>query len=248
MKPYLILFLVVLSVISCDRATVIPQPEIFGLWRYTSGISTDHEDLFPAGYLQISSDYTFSGYDSNQSFEGSITENKNTGSVEFNFTDENHLGSTPWATSFISKLRSANFSEYSETSLIFQQDSGEALVFERVSTCLPAINDRSKYQDATSDPFQILELHQISNCLEIVVSYAGGCKEVDFVLVGSGDYAESYPPQLQVRLLLDDQDDCEAQIIEFYYFDVTELQYPDTKELIFHLDGFDLPFKFQYDL
>ena len=52
------------------------------------------------------------------------------------------------------------------------------------------------------------------DCLEISVSYSGGCQENKFEVVTDGTIIETEPPLIKLGLIHDDTDDCEAYITE----------------------------------
>lgn len=90
--------------------------------------------------------------------------------------------------------------------------------------CEAVIRDSERYQNDLSDEFQLIEAKLEGNCLLISVSYGGGCAEVDFSLVAIEGETFSIPPQIPMRLILDDHDNCEALITEELQFDVRPLQ------------------------
>ena len=101
--------------------------------------------------------------------------------------------------------------------------------------CELAFNDKAIFQNATSDEYKLLEVELKESCLEVSILYSGGCGEVSFQLVGSGSYAYTNPPSLDIRLLFDDEDFCKAELREKFYFDLSDLHL--DKSLIINLEG-----------
>ena len=246
MKSCIYLTIICLSVLSCHKTSLDPQPELVGLWRYASGIVEEHHHLFPEAYVRFDQSDHLTGKDSESEFTGRFQAEALDQSLRITEWINTDTAESKWSLEFKQVLESVDHYNITDQTLVLGNSTGQSLVFEHVENCKAARNNKSRYSNGRSDPFQILEMHQIEDCLEIVASYAGGCKAVTFELVGSGDYAESYPPQLNIRLLLEDDDDCEAQIIEFIHFDVKEIRYPGLDVLIFRLDGFDQFFRYEF--
>lgn len=87
--------------------------------------------------------------------------------------------------------------------------------------CEEALLNTNRYANDESDDFQFHRVELNGDCLEIEVSYGGGCGEVDFDLVFSRAVGFSLPPYTTARLILDDDDNCEALLRETFQFDLT---------------------------
>jgi len=87
------------------------------------------------------------------------------------------------------------------------------------------IIDASQYQTATSDAASIDSLEITGNCLSITFS-SGGCdgETWQVKLIDSGSVAESLPPQRSLKLTLENEEVCLAQITKTISFDVHELE------------------------
>ncbi len=109
------------------------------------------------------------------------------------------------------------------------------------------------YQSALKDPFTINKATLKGDLLKIKVSYSGGCKEHDFVLISSG-FMESYP--VQVNLILShnaNNDSCEAWLTEELSFDLSPLKQAyqqgyleDSATIIMHLEGTEDAINYQF--
>jgi len=77
-----------------------------------------------------------------------------------------------------------------------------------------------------SDPFEIQEATITGNKLLLKISYAGGCQEHSFQLIGANQISKSLPPIRSIRLIHDgNQDACKAKIIKDIEIDISELCY-----------------------
>jgi hypothetical protein len=107
------------------------------------------------------------------------------------------------------------------------------------------IIDKNLYDDAHRDPVAINEAKIIQNKLLFNISYGGGCQDHEFLLIGTGEYAESYPVQTQILLSHNSNNDtCLAFFIRFVTFDLTPLKqhyqnvYKEgSATIVLHIDG-----------
>ena len=106
-------------------------------------------------------------------------------------------------------------------------------------SCELAFNDKVLFQNAISDEFKLLEVELNSSCLKTTILYRGGSGEASFQLVGSGSYAYTNPPSLDVRLLFEDEDFCKAELRKKFYFDLSDLHLDES--LIINLEGWEKP-------
>ncbi len=90
--------------------------------------------------------------------------------------------------------------------------------------CEAIDRDNARYQNALSDEFTLASAKIEEDCLLLTVRYGGGCGTVDFDMVAIEGSAFSLPPQIPMRLILDDEDPCEALITDEIAFDLAALQ------------------------
>ena len=77
------------------------------------------------------------------------------------------------------------------------------------------------------------------------ISYGGGCQDHEFLLIGAGVYAESYPVQTQILLSHNSNNDtCLALFTDFLTFDLSPLKQhyrnlysEDSATIILHIEG-----------
>lgn len=102
-----------------------------------------------------------------------------------------------------------------------------------------AVIDRELFS-SESDVFTIKSNELNGDIMSLTVTYSGGCEEHSFELVSNGAYAKSLPPQCRLRLIHDgNNDNCRSLIETKLNFNVKDLQYPGTKELVFFVEGID---------
>ena len=107
------------------------------------------------------------------------------------------------------------------------------------------IIDKDLYNDAYRDPVTINDAKIIQNKLIFNISYGGGCQNHEFLLIGTGDYAESYPVQTQILLSHNSNNDtCLAFFTRLITFDLTPLKQhyqnvynEGSATIVLHIDG-----------
>ena len=109
------------------------------------------------------------------------------------------------------------------------------------SSCGPLAVISDDFDTATSDPFSISAVSLDGQCLAIEIA-AGGCdgKSWEADLLISKLALLSLPPQVGVKLILKDEELCEAAIKRTFYFDMEPLKEIDEK-VIFRIEGWDEP-------
>jgi hypothetical protein len=89
--------------------------------------------------------------------------------------------------------------------------------------CVSVSIDPSAYAGINSDPYILQEALISGDSLKILVEYGGGCGEAAFGLLTDGYFKESYPVQLDLRLILKSMDPCDALVQRSLCFDLAEL-------------------------
>ncbi len=83
----------------------------------------------------------------------------------------------------------------------------------------------SYYENAPRDPVTFNEIVIENDNMMLEVSFGGGCKKHDFLLVSGSSFMESYPVQIAAVLSHDAHNDsCEALIIKELTFDLSPLK------------------------
>lgn len=87
-----------------------------------------------------------------------------------------------------------------------------------------------QYANAPSDQLTINSLAINDNCLKISFSSSGCNGDTwELKLIDSEDVLESYPPQRNLRLSLNNEELCEAYITKELTFDISNLQVDGNK-------------------
>lgn len=100
------------------------------------------------------------------------------------------------------------------------------------------VDQWDRYPD---DPLLIKDARIVGDSLTLLVSYSGGCKPHGFQLLGSNAIMKSQPPQMNIRVAHNSNDDmCEALITEDLTFSLHPLrQWATTGGIILRLRGWE---------
>ena len=104
---------------------------------------------------------------------------------------------------------------------------------------VPGIVDQDQFGNDSSDEFDIVDVMLDGDCLEIEFR-AGGCSGDTWELkfVGSEALDDSFPQQRSVRLILKDEEDCEAIISKIVSFDISDFKVLGG-DVILNLEGYE---------
>ena len=110
------------------------------------------------------------------------------------------------------------------------------------------------YISAPNDSNTISNVELIDDILNMTVSYSGGCEDHEFELIGTNNFMESDPVQINIRLSHNANNDiCKAYLTEELTFDLTplkeawqEVYQQESGTIIINLEGFDEPISFEF--
>src|SRR5690606_7106424 len=108
------------------------------------------------------------------------------------------------------------------------------IIFVEELNCAPYIDFDSNIIDSlANDPVVIQEAFVDGNCLQIKVSYSGGCKEhtLDLVCVQDSVFDNSFTPVFEMSHNANG-DMCEAYFTKELRFDLTPLKQEGKKEFV----------------
>ena len=92
----------------------------------------------------------------------------------------------------------------------------------------------------STDYYTIDSLFIINDCLNIWVSYGGGCGDADFKLYYSERIMTSMPPQTSLLLQLTDDDPCRAIVQQKLFFNISFFSEDAKKDgILLNLAGSD---------
>lgn len=103
---------------------------------------------------------------------------------------------------------------------------------------------------ASSDPIKIDSVQIVGNKMLISVSYAGGCGNHNFNLIGSQQIAKSMPAIRAIKLFHSiDNDNCKKMITRVLHFDISALAYKEERgsEIYLTLDGYNEKLKYTFE-
>ncbi len=99
--------------------------------------------------------------------------------------------------------------------------------------------DNNLFTNAPNDSFDFINVEIIQNCLKLTIEYGGGCGDIELKLISSEMVMESYPPQINIRLSLKDEDDCKANIKKEISFDLTPINKLVNDQVILNIKNWD---------
>ncbi len=94
--------------------------------------------------------------------------------------------------------------------------------------------------DISSDYYSVDTLFINNNCLNIWVSYGGGCGDANFTMYYTDVIDNLEQPSTSLRLQLFDDDDCRAVVQQKLYYNLSFFdEYAEKEGIIFNVVGYD---------
>ncbi len=87
--------------------------------------------------------------------------------------------------------------------------------------CEPITFTDDQFRDIESDYYSLDSLFIDNNCLNIWVSYGGGCGDSEFTLLYNNKVMKSMPPKTNLMLKFTDNDNCRAIVQQKLYYDLS---------------------------
>ncbi len=107
-----------------------------------------------------------------------------------------------------------------------------------VEECESMSYNKSPVGNISSDYYQIDSLFIAHNCLNVWVSYSGGCGDVSFNLFYTDKLQKSTPAKTILRLQLTDNDPCKATVQQKLYYNISFFdEYANIDGITFELAG-----------
>lgn len=109
-------------------------------------------------------------------------------------------------------------------------------------TCGSEIIIDTNYDSTTGDAFTITNITITENCLTATVQYGGGCGDelVSFeFLASTASFPVTIPAMLDTKIIMDDNDDCEALITKDISFDLTALEEEGFNNINIGVEGWN---------
>lgn len=105
---------------------------------------------------------------------------------------------------------------------------------------VPAIEIVENLPKDSGDAYTIRETMVYGSRLSIVLTYGGGCKDHEFQLFTTGAIMKSMPPQMQILLFHDGNDDmCRALVTDTVSFDLKPVKPQGNGSLILRLQDYN---------
>lgn len=96
------------------------------------------------------------------------------------------------------------------------------------------VSDRNYDKAKDESDFSIRGISISGNCMTIAYSYGGGCKDIETELVASENSVQNAMnlPYRELKLSIDDDDNCEALVMAYEEFDISALQNEGNSTII----------------
>lgn len=106
--------------------------------------------------------------------------------------------------------------------------------------------DPVSFQDQQSDDFEFVDVRVFGDSLGVTIRYGGGCGNILTSLIDSGILTDTHPVQRNLRLILEDNDPCEAWLETEISFELINLRVADTNEVALNIAGWPTPILYTY--
>ncbi len=95
-----------------------------------------------------------------------------------------------------------------------------------------------QFSEITSDYYTLDSVFIVNNCLNIWVSYSGGCGDSDFKLFYTNKVIKSKIPKTNILLQLTDNDDCRAIVQQKLFYNLSFFEeYAEGEGITIQLSG-----------
>ncbi len=126
------------------------------------------------------------------------------------------------------------------------KSSQKKAVDNSVETCEAISFTELSYTELETDYYQVDSVFIIDNCLNIWVSYSGGCGDSEFNLYFNNLIMESMPPKANLLLQFKDEDNCRAVVQQKLYYDISFFEeYASNEGINIRLAGIGKPVLFK---
>jgi hypothetical protein len=132
--------------------------------------------------------------------------------------------------------------------LLFFSNCGDKDLPAPYSCGDPMIID-TDYITTLSDGFTYIDVEITDNCFTATIQYAGGCGDdlVGFQLLASTQsFPLTVPALLDIKLIFDDNDDCEALVTISIDFDLSPLQDANYNNLNVSVEDWGAALQYSY--
>lgn len=113
--------------------------------------------------------------------------------------------------------------------------------------CGPFVSITEGFNSVTPDSHTISKAAILGHCLEIEIT-SSGCDGESWIanMIASPLVAESYPPQVSLKVAFDNDEVCDAVVSQTYFYDLQTLNSISDK-MYLHIEGLDEPLLYLVD-
>ncbi|WP_262246183.1 hypothetical protein [Parapedobacter soli] len=112
--------------------------------------------------------------------------------------------------------------------------------------CKSITFDESLFLSGQGDEFDFAKVSIIDDCLHIVIRYGGGCGSIVTSLVDSNEDGNPKLLERNLKLILKDNDPCEASITKKVSFDLKNIQVTGKNEIRLNIMGWPTAILYNY--
>lgn len=105
---------------------------------------------------------------------------------------------------------------------------------------------KSDLKDVRKDQFRLLGVNLEGDCLQLKVSYSGGCEGADFQLFYQTTVNKKPPPSIVAILGFTDNDHCRSLVEKTLEYDLTAAQQKGYDQVQILLGGWVQPINYNY--
>ena len=129
-------------------------------------------------------------------------------------------------------------------SLVSCKSSKATKTGNKVDECVSMIYSELPLDKIVTDSYTVDSIFITGDCLNVWVSYSGGCGYTDFSMYFTNMVLQSIPAQTTLKLKLIDKDDCRAIVQEKLYFNLNFFKdYAETDGIEIHVGGKSVMYK-----
>lgn len=109
-------------------------------------------------------------------------------------------------------------------------------------TCEAILFTEDAYTELETDYYQVDSVFITGSCLNIWVTYSGGCGDSEFKLYYNNLIMQSMPPKANLLLQFTDNDNCRAVVQQKLYYDISFFdEYAENEGINLRLAGIGKP-------
>ena len=134
------------------------------------------------------------------------------------------------------------------TSLMnFQCDDDAPIAYEQNCSDDNLISDNTAFNNTESNFYSLIDAIIDGDCITISFSSSGCSGETwNLKLIDSEAVIESFPPQRNLKVVLENDEACLAVFTQQRAFDITSLRIEGANEVILNIEGLEQSLRYSY--